>query len=99
MSEPAKRRLVLPAQNAELRIILTESLQISYAGMSPEAIETQEEIKKALSDCCQRIKTAVRKLPNRDEAQLVAGLQQVNSALPAFLTAVAAHDLVEPKKS
>lgn len=96
--EAPKRRLVLPQENTELRILVASGLQMSYAGMSRETTEAQAEVKRAIVECHERVKSVVRALSNRDEAQLVAGLQQINSALPALLTAIAAHDLVEPRK-
>jgi len=94
---PLKRRYALPAENSELRVAMLGNIGLTYEGQSPEVSATAAEITRLLAECAEKIRAIVRKNVNHEEGQLVAGLQNMTSALPCFLTSIAAHDLVVPR--
>lgn len=94
--QPTKKRAYkLPAEAAELRIAMMDNLATS--SLSDETLAAENEVRQAMLTCGEKIMNAIRKLPRRDEGQLIAGLQHMLQSQTMLFTAIAAHDLTEPK--
>ena len=93
----SKRKLVLPQENATLRVEVIRHMSLDFPEQSGKANVVSKEGTHILAEASDQIIAKIRAIGGHDEGQLVAGIQQIAAAVPSFLTSIAAHDLVEPK--